>query len=138
MWLYTKAVVCNEQEPMQNYRLLKFRSVMKAVNWVCDNALDEHMKVSELTISCQEAKVLEALQYDLGVLDFRRVSSSPEFTSFLLSMCIDAPESTTNSHSSNCYEEGAGKTHASVRVERSIVLLLRLKDIFRQVPCFSA
>ena len=72
MWMYTKAVVCNGQGPMQNYRLLKFRSIMKAVNWVCDNALDEQMKVSELTISCQEAKVLEALQYDLGVPGFSK------------------------------------------------------------------
>ena len=44
----------------------KFRSIMEAVNWVCDDALDEHVWVSELTISCPEAKVLEALQYDLA------------------------------------------------------------------------
>ena len=60
------------QEAVQNYRLLKFRSIMKTVNWVCDNALDEHMKVSELTISCQDAKVVEALQYDLGVPGFSK------------------------------------------------------------------
>ena len=35
---------------MQNY--------MAAVKWVCDDALDEHVWVSELTISLQEAKVL--------------------------------------------------------------------------------
>ena len=51
---------------MQEYRLLKFRSLMEAVSWVCDDALDDHVWVSELTISCQEAKVLEALQYDLS------------------------------------------------------------------------
>ena len=33
---------------------------------MCDDALDEHVWVSELTISCQEAKVLEALQNDLA------------------------------------------------------------------------
>ena len=34
------------------------------MNWLCDDALDDH--VSELTNSCEEAKVLEALQYDLA------------------------------------------------------------------------
>ena len=37
---------------------------MGAVNWVCDDALDEHVWVSEVAISWQEVKVLEALQYD--------------------------------------------------------------------------
>ena len=40
---------------------------MEAVNWERDDALDEHVCVSEQTISLQEAKVLEALQYDLGI-----------------------------------------------------------------------
>ena len=39
---------------------------MEAVTWVCDDALDEHVWVSELAISCQEAKVLEAVQYDMA------------------------------------------------------------------------
>ena len=51
---------------MLNYRLLPFRSIWEAVNWVCDDALDDHVWVSELTISCQKAKVLEALQYDFA------------------------------------------------------------------------
>ena len=34
--------------------------MMEAVNWVCDDALDDHVWVLEHTISCQEAKVLEA------------------------------------------------------------------------------
>ena len=42
------------------------RSIIAPVSWVCDVALDDHVWVSELTISCQEAKVLEALQYDLS------------------------------------------------------------------------
>ena len=65
MWMYTKAVICNGQNHMQNYKLLKFRFIRETVNGVCDNALDEHLWVSELPISCQEAKVLEALQYEL-------------------------------------------------------------------------
>ena len=39
---------------------------MEAANWVCDDALDDHVWVSELTISCQEAKVLKALQCDFA------------------------------------------------------------------------
>ena len=40
---------------------------MDAVNWVCDDAVDEHVWVSKQTISLQEAEVLEALQYDLEI-----------------------------------------------------------------------
>ena len=40
---------------------------MQAVNWVCADALDEHVCVSEQTISLQEARVLEALQDDLEI-----------------------------------------------------------------------
>ena len=36
----------------------------------------------------------------VGLRDFVKVSISGEFKSFLLIICIDAPESTTNSHSS--------------------------------------
>ena len=43
-----------------------------------------------------------------GVPGLRRVSISSELKSFLLSMCIDAPESTTNSRSSGDLEVGAG------------------------------
>ena len=39
---------------------------MEAVSLVCDDALDEHVWVSEVTISCQEAKALEAPQYDFA------------------------------------------------------------------------
>ena len=55
MRVFTKAVICNGQNHMQNYRLLKFRSFLEAVNWVCDDALDDHAWVSSLTTSCQEA-----------------------------------------------------------------------------------
>ena len=46
----------------------------------------------------------------LWVLDLRRASRSSDL---LLSMCIDAPESITNSRSSGFVEEGAGITQAS-------------------------
>ena len=63
MWIYTKVVICNGQNNMQEYRRHKFRSIMEAVNWVCDDALDDRVWVSERAISCQEAK---GLQYDLA------------------------------------------------------------------------
>ena len=53
---------------MQNNSLLKFRSIMEAVNWVHDDVLEEHVWVSELTMLFQETKVLEPLQYDLANL----------------------------------------------------------------------
>ena len=62
MWVYTKAVVCNRQNHMHNYKIFKIKSVMEVVNWVCGDALDEHVCVVEKTISLQAAEVLEALQ----------------------------------------------------------------------------
>ena len=54
-------------------------------------------------------------------------SSSSELRSFLLSMCIDAPESTTNSLSSGFFEDGADSDQASEdekNVARSFLLSL--------------
>ena len=48
-----------------------------------------------------------------GVLYLRRVSNSSELKSFLLSMCTEAPESTTKSRSSGDFEVGAGVALAS-------------------------
>ena len=42
---------------MQNYRLPKFRSIIDAVDWVCDDALEENVWVSELKISCQDSQI---------------------------------------------------------------------------------
>ena len=33
MWIFTKAVVCNGQNHMQNYRTFKKGSIMEVVNW---------------------------------------------------------------------------------------------------------
>ena len=44
----------------------------------------------------------------VGLWETITVSNSAEFRSFLLSMCIDAPESTTNSFSSGFITDGAG------------------------------
>ena len=48
-----------------------------------------------------------------GFLDARPVSSSAKFRSFLLSMCSDAPESTTNYLSSDFVKVGAGNDKTS-------------------------
>ena len=50
-----------------------------------------------------------AIYTTVGVLDLFTVPNSSELDSFLLIMCIDAPESTTNSRSSGLVEVGAGK-----------------------------
>ena len=48
------------------------------------------------------------------VLDLRRVSISSELKTFLLSMCIEVPESTTNSRSSGDFEVGVGVALATI------------------------
>ena len=48
----------------------------------------------------------------VGLHDFVKVFISAEFKSFLLIMCIDAPESTTNSPSSGFIADGAGTHHS--------------------------
>ena len=50
-----------------------------------------------------------ALGTVVGLLDVVTVSNSVEFKSFLLIVCIDAPESTTNSRSSGLRFDGAGR-----------------------------
>ena len=62
------------------------------------------------------------------------MSSSDEIKSFLLRMCIAAPESTKNSCSSGFFEEGASITHTSVRewnVALSLVLGWRIVLVAR-------
>ena len=43
-----------------------------------------------------------------GGSDLLRASNSPELKSFLLNICMEAPESITNCNSSGLFEEGAG------------------------------
>ena len=50
----------------------------------------------------------------VGLFEVVTVSNSAEFKSFLLIMCIDAPESTTNSLSSSSIFDGEGRHHFSV------------------------
>ena len=57
----------------------------------------------------------------IGLLDVVTVSNSAEFESFLLIMCIDAPESTTNSLSSGLIVDGEGR-HQFSEGEKNVVL----------------
>ena len=57
----------------------------------------------------------------VGLLDVVTVSNSAEFKSFLLIMCIDAPESTTNSLSSGLIVDGEGR-HQFSEGEKNVVL----------------
>ena len=72
-----------------------------------------------------------------GFLDFRIVSISSELNSLFLSMCIDAPESTTNSRSSGNLEVDAGAGF-NRRVKRSLISNFELVDIFRKVYSVGA
>ena len=54
-----------------------------------------------------------AVMTTVGLHDFVKVSISPEFKSFLLNMCIDAPGSTTNSCSHSGISESPHGFHRS-------------------------
>ena len=43
-------------------------SIMEAVNWVCDDILDDHLWMSEVSLALQEATILEAQNCDRGPL----------------------------------------------------------------------
>ena len=60
----------------------------------------------------------------VGLHDFVKVSISAEFKSFLLIMCIDAPESTTNSRSSGLRVD-AGR-HLFSEGEKNVALVMLL------------
>ena len=67
------------------------------------------------------------------------VSNSAEFRSFLLTTCMLAPESTTNSLSSGFIVDAAGKTHSS-EGESNVALssFFELRDILGKSPRVSA
>ena len=61
-WIYTKSCCVQRVKPFcKNLRIFKLRSIMEALIGCVDGALDEHVWVSEQTISLQEAGVLGAL-----------------------------------------------------------------------------
>ena len=62
------------------------------------------------------------------------MSSSSELKTFLLSMCIEAPESTTKSRSSDDFEVGAGVALASTgEFHAALSALLSLQICFAKV-----
>ena len=72
----------------------------------------------------------------VGLHDFVKVSISALLRSFLLIMCIDAPESTTNSLSSG-FNVDAGR-HLFSGDEKNVALSSSFKHIFGQIPrCFA-
>ena len=74
-----------------------------------------------------------------GLHDFVKVSNSAKFKSSLLIMCIESPESTTNSLSSSLSVDGAGR-HQFSEGEKNAVLCFSFifRDIFGQPPrCFT-
>ena len=65
----------------------------------------------------------------VGHLEVVTVSKSAEFRPFLLIMCIDAPESTTNSLPSGLIFDGEGRHHFTVG-EKNVVLCFSLTSGF--------
>ena len=67
MWIYTKAVLCYGQESTQEYLRRRLLSIMESVNWVCEEAMEDHEWVSELAFSLQENEVFMALNWRIDV-----------------------------------------------------------------------
>ena len=75
----------------------------------------------------------------VGLHDFVKVSIPASFKSFLLILCIDAPESTTNSRSSGLMVDGAGR-HLFSEGEKKVALFFsfHFSNTFGQPPrCFT-
>ena len=60
-WIYTKAVICNGHENMQEYMTEQFRSIMDFLIWVCDDAPDDHEWVSESSSLVRKQKFWKLL-----------------------------------------------------------------------------
>ena len=72
----------------------------------------------------------------VGLHDFVKVSISASLKSFLLIICIDAPESTTNSRSSGLRVD-AGR-HLFSEGEKNVALFFSFMTTFGQLPrCFA-
>ena len=54
MWIYTKAVACNGQQHLANFRINTMSSIMEAVSWVCIYFQEDHDWISEFSLSLQE------------------------------------------------------------------------------------
>ena len=67
MWVYTKAVLCDEQGPPPDDLRRILTSISECVCWVCADALREHEWVTETNVLWKENEILEALNCDLDV-----------------------------------------------------------------------
>ena len=67
IWIFTTYVVCNGHRNMQAFRVNKMKSIVEAVKLVCDDIFEDHERVSEVSLSLQEAQVSEALHCDIEV-----------------------------------------------------------------------
>ena len=68
-WIYTNAVLCDEHDPTQEYLKKGCFSIMESVNWVCEEALEEHEWGFPLTVSLiEEEEVLAELDYEFDIL----------------------------------------------------------------------
>ena len=72
----------------------------------------------------------------VGLLDVLVVSNSAELRSFLLTICILAPESTANYLSSRSFVEAAGCTHSSEGAWNG-ALSFELVYVFGKIPCLA-
>ena len=73
----------------------------------------------------------------VGLLDVLMVSNSAELRSRLLTICIPAPESTTNSLSSDSFVDAAGSTHSSAGT-KNVALSFELVYVFGKIPCLNS
>ena len=70
MWIQTKAVLCVEHDSTQEYLKRRMLSILESVNWVCEDALEEHEWVSPLTNSLKEEEeevLLAELDYEIDI-----------------------------------------------------------------------
>ena len=65
VWICTKAVLCDGQDSTQDYLRRRLSTIMESVGCVCEEAMEGHELVSELTISMQESENLVALSCDI-------------------------------------------------------------------------
>ena len=77
------------------------------------------------------------LHFTIG-LDVVTVSNSAEFKSFLLIMCTDAPESTTNSRSSGLRFDGGRHLYSKGEKNVALSCSFNFNTLFGQLPrCFA-
>ena len=75
----------------------------------------------------------------VGLLDVLMVSSSAELKTRLLTICILAPESTTNSLSSGSFVDAARCTHSSAgKIECSLVFFFELVYVLSKIPFLTS